>query len=237
MQCGYIDGSQHREYEGIGNIVPQGVIAVESINKPPLEPIFPAEMRLACGANQSRFEEFSRARTCAHKALTLLGEKPVSILRGKRREPIWPKNLVGSITHCDEYCCAVVAKKNIGFHLGIDAEITTSFAPRVTNNITTDFEKKELAKLNTSIDFGVVLFSAKEAIFKAWYPLTQRWLNFRDAEIAFDLSNEEFEAKILLRDSGFKGDIKGRFLVKGTRVYTLAIINNVDLICGSSDTN
>ena len=44
-----------------------------------------------------------------------------------------------------------------------------------------------------------LLFSAKEAIFKALYPIESVWLGFADAELAWDEGRGGFRGRILKR--------------------------------------
>jgi len=44
-----------------------------------------------------------------------------------------------------------------------------------------------------------LLFSAKEALYKAWFPLVGEWLDHQEAEISFDLQDGTFTA-LLSRD-------------------------------------
>jgi 4'-phosphopantetheinyl transferase EntD len=41
-----------------------------------------------------------------------------------------------------------------------------------------------------------LLFSAKEAVYKAWFPLVGEWLDHQDAEIIIDPHNRTFTAQL-----------------------------------------
>ena len=73
----------------------------------------------------------------------------------------------------------------------------------------------------------VVLFSAKEAIFKAWYPLTRRWLGFGDAEVRID-SSGAFTARLLVPGPEVSGtplrDLAGRWAADGDVVVTAVLV-------------
>ena len=43
-----------------------------------------------------------------------------------------------------------------------------------------------LARAVPLTHWGRLLFSAKEAVYKAWYPLTGRWLGFEEARLTID---------------------------------------------------
>ncbi|MBV9169921.1 MAG: 4'-phosphopantetheinyl transferase superfamily protein, partial [Chloroflexi bacterium] len=79
-----------------------------------------------------------------------------------------------------------------------------------------------------SIHFARLLFSAKESIFKAWFPLTERWLAFHDVVVSIELASELFHANVLhhtpLSDSV---SFSGRFLIRGGYVVTAVVLSRV----------
>jgi 4'-phosphopantetheinyl transferase EntD len=40
-----------------------------------------------------------------------------------------------------------------------------------------------LAREHPDVRWDKLLFSAKESVYKAWFPLTHRWLGFEDADL------------------------------------------------------
>ena len=72
----------------------------------------------------------------------------------------------------------------------------------------------EHAWVGTDAGGGVVnadrlLFTIKEAIYKTWFPVAQRWLGFDDAYVAIDAARAEFEARILI--DGPISEVHGRY--------------------------
>ena len=59
--------------------------------------LFPEEVVHLDKAIASRRREFAAGRACAREALAKLGLPPVPILRGEKREPLWPQGIVGSL--------------------------------------------------------------------------------------------------------------------------------------------
>ena len=47
-------------------------------------------------------------------------------------------------------------------------------------------ERDALGRLRAGVHADRLLFSAKESVFKAWYPLARRWLGFTDAVVDLD---------------------------------------------------
>lgn len=168
-------------------ILPDGAVVVETTSLELWERgLLPEEAACLGRAAEKRRREFTAGRNCAREALALLGAEPAPILVGERREPRWPPGIVGSITHVDGYCAAVVARGDVVRAIGIDAVAHEPLDPSVAALVCTDRERDQLAGLPPAAHWDVLTFSAKESLFKAWYPLARRWLDFADAEIAFD---------------------------------------------------
>jgi enterobactin synthetase component D / holo-[acyl-carrier protein] synthase len=136
----------------------------------------------------------------AHAVAKELGYPPVPILPGEQREPRWPEGVVGSMTHCAGYCAAAVARGGEVSALGIDAEVHAPLPEGVLDLISLESERALLAELTDRVPGAVhwdrVLFSAKESVYKAWFPLTRRWLGFEQADIELRLDGT-FEARLL----------------------------------------
>jgi 4'-phosphopantetheinyl transferase EntD len=116
-----------------------------------------------------------------------LGLPPTAILIGNGREPIWPRNVVGSITHCSGYCAAVATNSPLILSIGIDAEENLPLPDGVAEIVATVQERADISNMNDpSIAWDRLLFSAKEAVFKAWYSLAREWLEFSDCCIVWD---------------------------------------------------
>lgn len=71
---------------------------------------------------------------------------------------------------------------------------------------------------DSAVCWDRLLFCAKEAVYKAWFPLAKRWLGFEDAEIAVD-RHGGFTAKLLVPGPSIGGreltGFTGRWLVRG----------------------
>lgn len=215
-------------------LLPDSVVAVEAFNDVPGELPFPGEEDLVGNAVESRRREFVTARRCARQALVTLGHPASPIRAGAGREPIWPTGVVGSITHCAGYRAAVVARQRDLAGLGIDAEPHDRLPEGVEESVTVPSERvhlQQLASLDPAISWDRLLFSAKESVYKAWYPLTGRWLGFKDAELTFEPGAGTFRARILIdatrRDAGRPfTEIGGRFLIGGALVLTAVSVTS-----------
>lgn len=90
----------------IGDLLPAGVASAELFADPPGLVPHPLEESLISRAVEKRRREFVSARHCARVAMGQLGLDSAPILRGDRNMPLFPKGVVGSITHCDGYRAA-----------------------------------------------------------------------------------------------------------------------------------
>ena len=135
-----------------------------------------------------RRAEYAAGRACARAALVRLDVKPAPILSGAGGEPVWPQGLVGSLTHCEGYAAAVAARAGTIAALGIDAEPNHALPTGVLADIATPDEQAGLARLpaGPGVHWDRLLFSAKEAAFKAWYPLNRVRLPFAAAAVSVD---------------------------------------------------
>ncbi|GAB3590788.1 4'-phosphopantetheinyl transferase Npt [Corynebacterium faecale] len=163
--------------------------------------LHPLEKALVAHSVDIRKAEFGDARWCAHQALRELGrDSGDPILRGERGMPLWPSSVSGSLTHTDGFRAAVVAPRLLVRSMGLDAEPAEPLPRDVLGSIARVGEMPQLARLEAN---GVhcadrLLFCAKEATYKAWFPLTHRWLGFEQAEI--DLRDDgTFVSYLLVR--------------------------------------
>jgi 4'-phosphopantetheinyl transferase EntD len=183
----------------IERILPPEAATAETFGDMPDAVLFPEEEAVIARAVAKRRNEFAAARACARAALARLGEPPVPILPGPRREPLWPPGITGSITHCDGYRAAAVARTTDIITLGVDAEPDQPLPDGVLETIALPGERARLTALpGASVCWDRLLFSAKESVYKTWFPLAQRWLGFEEADIGIDPLAGTFTARLLV---------------------------------------
>ena len=129
------------------------------------------------GATPGRVGEFAAGRVAARAALAGLGERPVAIPRDGRR-PRWPAGVVGSITHCAGLAAAAVARRADLAAIGIDAEPAVPLDAEVRELVATSAERDRLGGDLA----GTIVFSAKEAFYKAWSSCGGALLGFDDVD-------------------------------------------------------
>ncbi|SRX95829.1 Phosphopantetheinyl transferase PptT (CoA:APO-[ACP]pantetheinephosphotransferase) (CoA:APO-[acyl-carrier protein]pantetheinephosphotransferase) [Mycobacterium tuberculosis H37Rv] [Mycobacterium shimoidei] len=211
---------------------PDNLASAEVYSDPPGLRALPEEEPLIARSVAKRRQEFITVRHCARLALGELGFPAVPILKGEKGEPCWPDGVVGSLTHCAGYRGAVVGRGTALRSVGVDAEPHDVLPHGVLDAVSLPEERRELELLPEGIHWDRILFCAKEATYKAWFPLTRRWLGFEDAHIVFDvggLGNEgEFVSKILVDGATLSGPpltaLRGRWSVRNDLVLTAIVL-------------
>ena len=162
-------------------ILPAEAATAEAFDDPPGLTLFPEEEAVIARAVGKRRREFTTTRACARTALARLGLPPVPIVPGPRGAPQWPVGVVGSMTHCAGYRACAVARDLDLLTIGLDAEPHGQLPEGVLDAVSRPEEREQLAALAATVPgthWDRMLFSAKESVYKAWFPLTQRWLGF-----------------------------------------------------------
>jgi 4'-phosphopantetheinyl transferase EntD len=207
-------------------ILPDCVIAVDTNEDVMCEELHPIEAAIIARAVAKRRREFITARACAHTALRLLGLPDEPIGAGEDHEPLWPRGVTGSITHCEGYRAAALARSIDVAALGIDATPHAALTPRIVTAIARPEEitrLRQLARATPEIHFDCILFSAKEAAYKAWFPLVGRRLGFEDACVTIDSDAGTFVAELLVPTPWLRGarsSISGRWVMRNGLVLT-----------------
>ncbi|SFD15769.1 4'-phosphopantetheinyl transferase family protein [Pseudoalteromonas denitrificans] len=175
-----------------------------------------------------RKSEYLAGRYCANKALSQLNIHNANITPGMHRAPIWPKGVLGSISHTKSHAFCAVASNSHYTYLGIDYEelMTEKIANEIKSTIINDAEYSLLLNTQLSFEHALTLaFSAKESLFKALYPYVGKYFDFTAAELTYYSSkNNHFE--LILQESLTKKLIKGMsfkgwFKKTSTHIFTI----------------
>jgi 4'-phosphopantetheinyl transferase EntD len=212
-------------------ILPAGVAVAEARNDEGEADLFPEEEALVARAVEKRRREFATGRACAHRALEGLGIAAVAVPAGERGEPVWPPGVVASIAHCRGYRGCAAARAEDLTTIGIDAEPHAALPEGLIGDLARPEERGRLAELaaaEPSIHWDRLLFSAKESVYKAWYPLARRWLGFEDAVLTIDPRRRAFSARLLVEGPVVAGaelsGFDGRWLVaEGLLLTAIAV--------------
>jgi 4'-phosphopantetheinyl transferase EntD len=188
----------------IENIAPAS-LSVFSIFGDSLCDCFDEELVFVRNAIETRRNEFSRGRYCAHQAFRKLGELSIAIPVHATRRPIWPEGYQGSITHCRQYTAAAIGRGSDFLAIGIDAEENLPLPHGVWEMISTPRDREGLSKLPSfpshqpsrpMIAWERLVFSAKESVYKTWSCLSDQWLDFKDCTIEINPATDTCTAEI-----------------------------------------
>lgn len=169
----------------LSELFPSGALASELRGAADPSTLYPDEARHVRKAVRKRVEEFAAGRLCARLLLREFGIRQFALEVGAHRQPLWPENVVGSITHTTGFCAAVAARKENLRSVGIDTEIAGSVKTELWRGICTPSEAAWLQALPEAeqIAAATLIFSAKEAFYKCQFTVTQERLGFHDVSV------------------------------------------------------
>jgi len=192
--------------------------------------LLPEERALVANAVPKRRHEFAAGRRCARSLLSQLGHPHFALLRNDDRTPRWPAGLVGSISHSDTLCVVALARSSHAAALGVDVEPDAALEAPLWPKICSKRELDGALGSLPDAERGRVvrlLFSAKEATYKAVYPLVHKVFGFRAVEIQVDWEARRFTARL---DEAIAAPLpmghapSGAFSQRGGFVFTAATI-------------
>jgi 4'-phosphopantetheinyl transferase EntD len=167
-------------------LFPPGVVVAETRGPGVVAELLPEEAAdLGPGAVAKRAQEFAAGRACARRALREFRITGFPVRVGANREPLWPAGTVGSITHTEGLCAAVVGEASRFRGLGLDVEQAGRVSASLQSRICVPTELAWLARLPTAEASvaATLVFAVKEAFYKVQYPLARQWLYFQDAAV------------------------------------------------------
>lgn len=196
----------------------------------PLGPLpAPLPQEAAClspNALDKRRREFAAGRAAAHQAMRASGQTPAPLLIGPKRAPLWPAELVGSISHTRSFACAAVASEASHLGLGLDVEEDTPLSQNLWPSIASAGEQDWLRAQPDPGQAGKLLFSAKEAAYKAQYCQSARYFGFEGMELRFGLAQSRFTARFTADQPPFRQHdrLAGRFAIGAGLIFTVVEI-------------
>lgn len=175
-------------------------------------PAFPGEQVQGV---PKRLAEFRAGRFAARAALAELGLPPRALPAGPDRAPIWPLGVQGSITHSDALCLAVAGRLP---GIGVDLEPDLPLDPALRDLVLRPEEQ------GASDAEAKLIFSAKEAAYKAQYPHSRQVFDFQGLQIV--LGDGRFAARFALPVAPFAvgAEIRGRWARVADHLLTLALL-------------
>jgi 4'-phosphopantetheinyl transferase EntD len=172
-------------------------------------PPSPFPVEILANAVPKRQREFAVGRHAARAALAQLGVAAMPLPMGPDRVPLWPQGIHGSITHSASLCLAAACRAPR--LIGIDLEPATPLDPELWETILLPEEIAALAGLQNASSLAKLIFSAKEASFKAQYAASKTLFGFEMIRVT--LGHNSFTAAFTNSVPGFErgSQLQGRF--------------------------
>lgn len=133
------------------------------------------------GAVAKRRSEFLAGRACAALALRQAGQAEDVPRMG--RAPVWPMGVAGSITHSRDRAIAAVSTHYGAVGLDCEALVAPDRALQLAAAIFSETEERLRPEALPFATFFTLVFSAKEALYKALSPRLSRIPDFREVTL------------------------------------------------------
>lgn len=146
----------------------------------------------------ARTSEFIQGRMCASMAYKkLTGRDLLELKAGDNRQPLWPPDVVGTISHNKHWVGAAVASSAELIGVGMDFEVMGRTRDDIAGYITNSNDVKNVEDL-TSAELLTLIFSAKESLYKALFPSVKKFFGFEAAAVtALDPVSKTFDIELL----------------------------------------
>lgn len=173
-----------------------------------------------------RHAEFAAGRAVARRAMAALGHPEQPVMTAADRSPIWPRGLTGSISHSETLCVAAVSDGPV--YLGLDIEPDAELSEALVGTICS---RAEIARVRgpEMLRHASLIFSAKEAAYKAQFPITRKVFGFDHIDLTLNFEQRRFTATYLRPAHPFEvGDqLQGRFDIVAGHIVTAVSIPQV----------
>lgn len=163
---------------------------------------FPEQIQLAVNRRKA---EFLAGRVVAKSLLARLGYPQILPGMSDDRAPAWPAGTIGAITHSGDVALCALKRLPVmaeGRLCGIGIDTETIMAPEMAQAVwrgTINSHEYQILQA-CSLPFPELLtlvFSAKESLFKALYPVVLQYFDFLDAElISLDITSGRFTLQL-----------------------------------------
>jgi len=136
-------------------------------------------------ASALRNKQLCLGRLCAAEALMTSGldeSLALNIAIGQNREPLWPNGYIGSISHDRIGAVAIANSTSKVRALGVDVEEWGRMKPEIAEKILHQNDLRDVPGLGQN-ELLTLIFSAKETLYKALYPIVQTYFGFDSASV------------------------------------------------------
>ncbi|WP_299774365.1 4'-phosphopantetheinyl transferase [uncultured Tateyamaria sp.] len=166
-----------------------------------------------------RLREFAAGRAAARRAMQAIDWPPMPVPMRPDRSPCWPAGVEGSISHCNSAAIAVVARSGTIRALGVDMEEAEPLDTDLWDTVLTPDERDRT-------DNGLTakrIFCAKEAVYKAQFPITGQLLGFEDVVVT--LKGTQFTARIKSGGDDWSGIIVGSKILPKELIISIVTLH------------
>jgi len=225
------DGDHSANGPLFGELLPASVVLEESAPErfsADLSELTEGEAALMAKAVDKRRREYTAGRVLARRAAEKLGLGAIEVLPREDRSPEWPAGVVGSITHTRGHVAVALARADVVRGLGLDVEQAEPLKHRLWDMICTAEDVAMLAKYpeRERSRLAKLVFSAKEAAYKAQFAITEQFLGFSAMHIDLDVKESRFIASFRQEagDAFVPGDTLSGRLVRTDRLVATAVL-------------
>jgi 4'-phosphopantetheinyl transferase EntD len=188
------------------------------------------EKEVVSTACEKRQADFLTGRYCARKSMEAIGLTAAFVPVSSSRAPLWPSSVVGSITHTEGYCAALVGLSERFLSIGIDGQ-------RITCGRISDGMKKLILRddedWQNDLELNLV-FSAKESLFKCLNPLVEKFFGFHCASVT-SIDSEQKTFSIELKERAIKdllsGKLKKAYTETGSLLSEESLFKGIYEVC------
>ena len=151
----------------------------------------PLTIKNAC---LKRKNSYLAGRICCQNALKNMRSDPCDFMPDSLGLPSWPEGMIGSISHSSSIAVALLAPTQQYHSIGVDVEElmppekSKKIAYRIAHPSEIDTGPHTYL---TEEELVTLIFSAKESLYKALYPIYKKYFTFRD----FALSKIDVESR------------------------------------------
>ncbi len=167
---------------------PEVVVLAAPVSESAVASLTPREAAAIPKAREKRRREYASGRALARDGLErFFGLREFDLLNAEDRAPIWPKGIAGSLSHCDTRAWVALVDRRRGT-VGIDGEHRTELKRDLWHLTMLDAEIEALEATDEAIrgQRALVMFSAKEALYKAQYPRSREFMGFMALHVAVE---------------------------------------------------
>ena len=168
---------------------PRVVVLTAELDDAAIAELTSGEAEAVARAVPKRKRELATGRALARLALERHGLPRGEIPIGPDRAPVWPASIAGSISHSDTRAIVALGLKDEIGSVGIDLESGPSLARELWASVLVPEEIAALEREDdepTRLRHALVLFAAKEALYKAQYPVSRTFMDFHALRVELE---------------------------------------------------